>query len=324
MPAVNDTPPEFVEQDLNRLRQHLDAQLPVKGTNENVLLATWNIRAFGDLTKKWSSSPNDSPKRNFHAVVCIAEIISRFDVVAVQEVKGNIRALRYLLRKLGPRWGFLMTDVTRGDPGNDERMAFLFDTGRVKPSGLACELVVPERVQGAVPDPASAFQRQFVRTPYACSFLSAGKTFILITLHVLYGETPRDRIPELEAIAKWLHDWARDSNSFDHSLIALGDFNIDRVGDPLYRAFTSTGLTTPADLNAVPRTIFAKPGKPQLDKHYDQIAWFENRQGIDQLSLTYHRGGFVDFRGLVMSDISDQSLSWRISDHFPLWAEFTV
>ena len=28
-----------------------------------------------------------------------------------------------------------------GDPGNDERLAFLFDTRRVKLSGLACELV---------------------------------------------------------------------------------------------------------------------------------------------------------------------------------------
>jgi hypothetical protein len=32
-----------------------------------------------------------------------------------------------------------------------------------------------------------------------------------------------------------------------HNLLALGDFNIDRIGDPLFEAFTSTGLTPPAD-----------------------------------------------------------------------------
>ena len=45
---------------------------------------------------------------------------------------------------------------------------------------------------------------------------------------------------ELTAIANWLADWAGDINAYDHNLIALGDFNIDRVGDPLYDAFTST------------------------------------------------------------------------------------
>ncbi len=64
----------------------------------------------------------------------------------------------------------------------------------------------------------------------------------------------------------------KTSSSFDHSLIALGDFNNDRIGDPLYQALTSTGLSTPADLNAVPRTIFAQPNQPELDKHYDQNA----------------------------------------------------
>jgi hypothetical protein len=33
---------------------------------------------------------------------------------------------------------------------------------------------------------------------------------------------------------------------WDQNLIALGDFNIDRQDDPLYQAFTSTGLTPAA------------------------------------------------------------------------------
>ena len=73
----------------------------------------------------------------------VAEILSRFDVIAIQEVRGNIKALRWIMRFLGSHWSFLMTDVTRGDRGNQERMAFLFDTRRVQLSGLACELVLP-------------------------------------------------------------------------------------------------------------------------------------------------------------------------------------
>ncbi|MEJ2008018.1 MAG: endonuclease/exonuclease/phosphatase family protein [Acidobacteriota bacterium] len=324
MPNITDTPPAPVQADLDRLRAHLDATLPKKNPDKNIHLATWNLRAFGGLTKKWANDPGDSPQRNFHAIVCIAEILSRFDVIAIQEVKGDLRALRHLLKALGDRWGFLMTDVAGGDPGNDERMAFLFDTERVKPSGLACELVLPEVARHGIPDPANTFQRQFARTPYAVSFLSSGATFIMVTLHVVYGSgsSTEDRKDELTAIAKWLAGWATDVKAYNHNLIALGDFNIDRVDDPLYDAFTSTGLFTPPDLNAVPRTIFAKPGEPQKDKHYDQIAWFNTAAGIPKLSLNYVKGGFVDFRGEVMTDLTMESLSWRMSDHFPLWAEF--
>jgi len=326
MSNITDPPPPLVAADLATLRTKLDTTLPKKDAGKNILLATWNLRAFGGLTKKWTNAAGDTPQRNFHAIVCIAEILSRFDVIAVQEVKGDLRALRHLLKVLGERWAFLMTDVVAGDPGNDERLAFLFDTERVKPSGLACELVLPETARTGLPDPANTFQRQFARTPYAVSFLASGATFIMVTLHVVYGtaSSTTDRLDELTAIAKWLAGWATDASVYDHNLIALGDFNIDRVDDPLYKAFTSTGLFTPPDLNLVPRTIFAKPGQPQKDKHYDQIAWFNTADGIPKLSLTYVKGGFVDFRGSVMASLAPEALSWRVSDHFPLWAEFAV
>jgi hypothetical protein len=133
--------------------------------------------------------------------------LSRFDVVAVQEVRGNLKCLRDALKVLGPNWGVILTDVTRGDQGNDERLAFLFDTRRVRPSGLACELVLPEVDTDDGRD-ATAI-RQFARTPYAVSFATGSDTFILVTLHVRYGSQPTDRIGELTALAEWLGGWAK-------------------------------------------------------------------------------------------------------------------
>jgi hypothetical protein len=60
----------------------------------------------------------------------IASVIRRFDVVAVQEARGNLRALRHLLKVLGDDWAFILTDVTWRKEGNGERLAFLFDTRR--------------------------------------------------------------------------------------------------------------------------------------------------------------------------------------------------
>lgn len=319
MASVTDSPPSIVADDLRRLRAGLDDALPAKRLDNNLLVATWNVRAFGDLTEKWCAEEDDTPKRDLRALLCIAEIVSRFDVVALQEVKGNIKSLRHMMKELGPNWAFILTDVTLGERGNDERMAFVFDTRRVKTSGLAGELVVPEEWIARTSIDKGALTRQFARTPFAVSFLCGEETFILVTLHVIYGEAAQERSSELRGIAEWLADWARREHSWGHNLIALGDFNIDRVGDGNYEAFTSTGLRPPAELDNVPRTIFGQ-GK---EKRYDQIAWFCGEGAVPVLSLTYSgRAGCFDFTSLILQSLSRNELSWRISDHYPLWVEF--
>ncbi len=324
MPTITDLPPQEIRTELDSLRAALDNDIPAKILDNNLLIATWNIRAFGDLTEKWDSADTDTPKRDLRALRSIGEIISRFDVIALQEVKGNIKALRHMLKWLGSNWGLILTDVTKGSAGNDERLAYIFDNRKVQISGLASELVVPKEQLDKISE--DALDKQFARTPYAVSFKSAGKTFILVTLHVIYGKKAKERVPELKAIAEWLGDWARDINAWDHNLIALGDFNIDRSGDELYNAFTSTGLFIPDDLNNVPRTIFSDPKKPNLSKFYDQIAWFTGANKMPALSMEYRRGGTFEFTKYALKslNLTKSQLSWRISDHYPLWAEFSV
>jgi hypothetical protein len=88
---LTDSPPEKDLADLLRLRSELDESVPVKALDRNLLIATWNVRAFGDLTQNWESSEEDTPKRDLHSLLSIAEIVSRFDVVvAVQEAKDPI------------------------------------------------------------------------------------------------------------------------------------------------------------------------------------------------------------------------------------------
>ena len=54
-----------------------------------------------------------------------------FDVIAIQEVKGDLRALRDTMHFLGNDWAFLMTDVNIGDAEIEERFAFIFDRSRL-------------------------------------------------------------------------------------------------------------------------------------------------------------------------------------------------
>ncbi len=215
---------------------------------------------------------------------------------------------------LGSNWSFILTDVTKGSAGNDERMAFVFDSRRVRPSGLAAELVLPPEWHGQAID-TLAGTRQFARTPYAVSFASTGRgysaTFILVTLHVLFGSEPTERVHELGAIAEWLAAEARNVNAYDHNLIALGDFNIDRKGDPNYEAFVSTGLRVPAELDGLPRTIFSGDG---TDRHYDQVAWFTGESGAPALSLRYSgRGDSFDFVSKAMGSLGLDRQSLPVS-----------
>lgn len=313
------TPPDDVLATVAQLDAVLDQQLPTQGDG-NIVVGTWNIRGFGDLTKAWETPAGASPLRNFADVTYISRFIRRCDVIAVQEVHGNLRGLRYLLKALGQEWAFALTDVTQGHAGNNERLAFLFNTSRVKLSGLACELVVwIEDTANLAP---GALNRQFARTPYAVSFLSGAQTFILVALHINYGTSPADRIPELTEIAHWLAGWAEQEFGWNQNVIALGDFNIDRQGDPLYQAFTSTGLTPAPPLVNLPRTIF---DTPQTHHYYDQIAWFTQAQhNRPALNLNCTGGGNFNFVPHLQGDATLTNLSWHISDHYPLWVELTT
>lgn len=320
MNSITDIPPIEVLENLDLLRSDLESKIPPKKLDQNLLIASWNIQAFGNLTRKWDSDENDSPKRDLHSILCIAEIIKRFDVIAVQEVKDNIRALRDTLKILGHNWSLILTDVNKGKVGNGERMAYLFDTRRVQMSGLAGELVVPEEWEDDINDGALA--KQFVRSPYAVSFQSGKHTFILVTLHILYGDSPKSRIQELKGIAKWLSSWANDMNAYHHDLIALGDFNIDERGDLLDKTFLSEGLYVPPQLQKkeVTRSIFDQT------KYYDQIAWFDGPPNGPKLSMEFLNGGNYDFVPIALQNrgLTKNNLSWLISDHYPLWAEFKV
>lgn len=321
MPSITDTPPANVQAEMDALKAQLDQHIPAQ-TQDNTLIATWNIRAFGNLTRKWAASDTDSPKRDLHSALGIARILERFDVIAVQEVKANLRALRDVLKVLGPDWSFSLTDVTYGAPGNGERLCYLFNTKRAQLSGLACELVVPEDLNSPLADPVNAFQRQFVRTPYAVSFKAGRDTFVLVTMHVIFGDKGAGRAGELRGIAKWMRNWAERTHGFNQNLICLGDFNVDRKDDPQWQAFTSTGLEPAPDHIDLPRTVFDKPDKPGADKFYDQVAWFRTLRGRPYLTMEYVKGGMFDFRGVLKPELSNQSMSFRISDHFPLWVEF--
>jgi len=305
--------PDFVVEDIVRLRRCLDVvDVPPRRTDYNFILGTWNIRSLGGYFDDWIENP-DSPKRNLRGLALIAEVIQRFDVVAIQEVKRETTALRALAERfLGAHWSVMMSDVTAGAKGNTERSAYLYDTRRVTPSGLAGEIVLPPTEDG---DP----QEQFDRTPYLVGFNAGGERFALLTAHIRYGDDLSDRIPELRKLAKYtaeeIRDRSRFANAEEANLIVLGDFNTDRnEQNDLFEVFLEKGLWVPRELRDL-KTTYGREAK-----HYDHIGWFRDDMTLQPTG----RAGVVDFAGAVFKELTPFQMTFRVSDHFPLWAEFST
>lgn len=313
---------------LKRLRTALAADVPAKTATDTLLLATWNIREF------------DSGKYGYRGdepYFYIAEILSRFDLIAIQEVREGLYPLQRLCRLLGSWWDFLVTDVTLGTSGNSERMAYLFDRRKVSFTGLAAELVLPKS-SGAGSEPV-----QMARSPYIASFRAGWAYLTLATVHIYYGDDvaiePR-RLAEITAFGKTLAKHAGKFSAAPQSapdrapprdnLVVLGDFNIFNRNDVTMQAITDAGFVVPPALQSIPGSNSAR------NKHYDQIAYYQN---LTHLAAT-GRAGVFDFYQQVYraEDETEYDLeraakpgrsfnewrTYRMSDHLPMWVEFGI
>ena len=123
---------KWIAERLLALRYELEMQI-LKDRRPNSLIGgSWNIRAFDGGRSRLDES--------YHY---IAEIIDHFDICAVQEIKPDLGPLKRLMGLLGDNWDYFVTDVTAGDAGNDERMAFLYNRNKVTFRNLIGEIVLP-------------------------------------------------------------------------------------------------------------------------------------------------------------------------------------
>jgi endonuclease/exonuclease/phosphatase family metal-dependent hydrolase len=129
----------------------------------------------------------------------------------------------------------------------------------------------------------------------------------------------------LQMLADWIKQRFDSKAVEDHDLIVMGDFNIPKLGDKLFKALTSRGLQIPnalVNLKAGDQTI---PGTNLgKDARFDQILHLPTVQ--ERFS---DNGGTLDF--FISDDhikelfpgenLTRQEFSFQLSDHFPLWVQ---
>ena len=269
---------------LKVLRRFLDAKLPQRTAQGTLVLGTWNIRNFDN--NRFGNGP-----RLEETFLYIAEVISRFDAIAVQEINRDLRPLDRLMSILGDEYRFILTDVTEGSSGNEERLGFIYHLDKVAFQGIAGEIVLPEKL--LISDVTKKLQ--FARTPFACSFQSGWLRFMFATVHIYYGSASKRsdayqrRVKEIESVARFL---AKRAKNEDQTYILVGDFNIEKLGDATADALEQAKFTIVRNNVGSNRT---------LTKFYDQISFWA-REGEVRMATTDRANGVLQLFDALFRD----------------------
>ena len=296
-----------------RLRQHKKARVIPKRENGKLLVATWNIANLG------------AQQRRDQDLSLIAEIISWFDIIAIQECRENFGDLFDLHNKLPKSYRVIMSDAS----GNNERMAFLYDSKKLTILEEVGEIAFPPSRYGTIKLPGINSQFSgFDRTPYLAAFSVGDTSLMFVNVHLFFGDaTPKSierRSLETFAVAKWADLRKKSPFSFTRELVALGDFNMPKreSDDPIFKALTKLGLELPEHSTQIASSISS-------DANYDQIVFFPETARNCFTGLK----GVFDYDTVIFSDLWKDGtnlkdfrayLRYYMSDHRPMWVQLSI
>ena len=226
----------------------------------------------------------------------LCDVVRRFDVVAIQEVRANTDdILPRFIQKInaGGRAYDYLIGPRLGRTSSKEQYAFIYDTATIETDRSALytiedrgdllhrePLVASFRVRG--PPPAEAF------------------TFTLVNIH-----TDPDEVPQEVAALAQVYTAVRNDGRGEDDVFLVGDLNADE--------------TQFGPLGQIPNIAWAISGVPT------------NTRGTQTYdNILFHRTATSEFTGLtgVVDLMRDYQLTLdsalEVSDHLPIWAEFSA
>jgi deoxyribonuclease-1-like protein len=276
---------------------------PPPGVGPTIRIASFNIQVFGQ-----KKAGNEA------VMTTLIDVIRQFQVVAIQEIRTqdeyfmqNFVALlnRPLNQQDRARNYQFIIGPRLGDSDSTEQYAYVFDADRIECSRTSAY---------TVGDPDNLLQRE----PYVATFRTSGVnpdvafTFTLINVHTTPEPVATLR-RELDSLAE-VYRVVRRAGGDEDDVIMLGDFNAD--DSYLGRKAGDSHLTRLAQIPEITPLIHGVFTNTRQNKLYDNII-------IHQPSTTEYAGhsGVYD----IMKQYNlPLALAEQVSDHFPVWAEFSV
>jgi endonuclease/exonuclease/phosphatase family metal-dependent hydrolase len=302
-----------VTTEVGNLRLHKQKRGVPERDDNHLLVATWNIANFGIQLRRDSD----------HAL--IAEILSWFDVIAIQECRENFGGLFDVHAKLPASYRVIVSDAS----GNNERMTFLYDSQKLTLLEEVGEIAFPPSQYADIklPGVKQSFMG-FDRTPYLAAFGAGDTSFTLVNVHLFYGDEKPESIErrslETFAVAKWCDLRMKSRFSFTRELMAMGDFNMPKSqpGDSIFTALTALGLELPEHSTQISSAISS-------DSNYDQIAFLPDTTK----DLFTGTKGVYDYDSAIFPALwqggknkrnFNAYLRYYISDHRPMWVQLKI
>lgn len=252
---------------------------------ESITVASFNIQVFG------ISKLKKRPVMNV-----LAEIARRFDVVAIQEIRSKDQTVLpqfvEMINSNGAQYDYVIGERL-GRTSSKEQYAFVFDATRIE---------VDRRSVYTVPDRTDLLHREPLVARFRAKTVPPEQafTFTLINIHTDPDETDI----ELDALDDAFRS-VQENGWREDDVILLGDLNEDEQH-----------LGQLGRIPGIRWVVSGVPTNTRGSKSYDNILF-------DSGSTVEHTGrwGVLDFReefGLTMDEALD------ISDHMPVWAEFSA
>ncbi|MGC4006376.1 MAG: endonuclease/exonuclease/phosphatase family protein [Pirellulales bacterium] len=258
---------------------------PTSQNAATIRIASFNIQVFGE-----------SKLRKPDAMRVLVDLVHRFDVVAIQEVRATSDEIlpRFVaeLNATGRRYDFVI-GPREGRTSSKEQYAYVYDTATIE-----C-------------DRSSVFSAQnpnnlLHRTPLVASFRTRNAppqqafTFTCVNIHTDPDEV-KTEVPALVEVVRAV----REQLPNEDDIFLMGDLNADEAKlGPL--------LQIPNFTPIVSRTPTNTRGTEQYDNFFyprDRTPEYTGRWGVVDFAQEY---------GLTL----EQAL--QVSDHRPIWAEFGV
>jgi len=224
----------------------------------------------------------------------IANTVKNYDVLAIQEVvagKGGSQAVALLadaLNRKGAKWDYSISNPTSGSAHKTERYAYLWKTAKVKKVGEAWL--------------EKKYHLEINREPYFCTFEYQFKQFTVVNFHAI----TKSQQPETEIkYFKYLPAAYPTLN-----LIFVGDFNCPEshtVFNPLKKmGYSATFI---AQKTSLKKTCV---NGDCLASEFDNIFYNSKIQNLDAAVILFYKS------------FSSLQEAKAISDHIPVWIEFSL
>lgn len=257
--------------------------------SESLILGSFNSLHLGWKDKKYNE---------------MAQILSLFDIVALQEVmkkEGLVELITQLENITKEKWSYHISPYSVGNGEKyNEYYAFIYKKEKVKFI----------KSLGFYPDN----ENQFIREPYGAFFKANKFDFILVNNHFIFGDKKADRQNEAKLLYK-VYGYFQEVDQKENDVFLLGDFNLPAYDSSFSELFKHGDKIFYAIDPKFKTTI----GKSSLASSYDNIFYSYN------YTKEYTgRNGIYDFTEDYKEKYGDkryQILRKEISDHLPIYVE---